>query len=80
MLLESDGSFKITLDTPGDGFHIECVSTFSKGFIIGGDSGQIYIYEKSEEPKNPYNMSPLLAQQSDKNDKTEYHELIAGVM
>lgn len=80
MLLDSEGLYRMQLESPGDGFHIECVQTFSKGFIIGGDSGQIYIYEKSEEPKNPYNSSPLLAQQSDKNDKTEYHELIAGVM
>lgn len=61
MLLEPDGSYRMQLETPGDGFHIECAQTFSKGFIIAGDSGQIYIYEKSEEPKNPYNSSPLLA-------------------
>ena len=80
MLLETDGSYKMQLESPGDGFHIECVQTFSKGFIIGGDNGQIYIYEKSEEPKNPYNSSPLLPQQSDKNDKSDYHELMASVM
>lgn len=68
------------LESPGDGMHIECVQTFSKGFMIGGDSGQIYIYEKSEEPKNPYNSSPLIPQQSDKKDKSEFKDLMAGVM
>ena len=39
MLLESDGAYKMLLESPGDGMHIECVQTFSKGFMIGGDSG-----------------------------------------
>lgn len=55
MLLESQGEYKMLLtESPGDGFHIECIITYSKGFIIAGENGQIMIYERSEEPKNPY--------------------------
>lgn len=55
MLLESSGDYKMLLtESPGDGFYIECVITYGKGFIIAGENGQIMIYEKSEEPKNPY--------------------------
>ena len=55
MLLESSGDYKMLLaESPGEGFFIECIITYSKGFIIGGENGQIMIYEKSEEPKNPY--------------------------
>jgi WD40 repeat protein len=55
MLLESNGDYKMLLgESPGENFHIECIITYTKGFIIGGENGQIMIYEKSEEPKNPY--------------------------
>jgi hypothetical protein len=40
MLLESTGDYKMLLpESPGEGFYIECVITYSKGFIIGGDNG-----------------------------------------
>jgi WD40 repeat protein len=56
MLLEMSGEYRQLLsESPGDGFYIECIQTYSKGFIIAGDNGQIMIYEKSEDPKNPYN-------------------------
>ena len=55
MLLEQGGDYKMLLaESPGEGFFIECIVTYSKGFIIAGENGQIMIYEKSEEPKNPY--------------------------
>ena len=47
-------------DSPGEGFHIECIITYSKGFIIAGENGQIMVYEKSEEPKNPYHKIAVL--------------------
>ena len=81
MLLESDGSYKMLIsDSPGDGFYIDCITTFSKGFIIGGDNGRIYIYEKSEDPKVPYTQFPPLPSPSQGNEKMEYHELLQGVM
>jgi len=56
MYLEANGDYKMVLsESPGDGFYIECIHTYSKGFIVAGDNGTIFIYEKSEDPKNPYN-------------------------
>jgi len=40
--------------SPQDGFCIENIITNTKGFMICGDHGTIYHYEKTEEPKNPY--------------------------
>ena len=55
LLLESGGEYKYQLpEAPGSGFKIEKILIFSKGFIICGDFGQIQVYEKSEEVKNPY--------------------------
>ena len=55
MLLEQNGEYKTLLsDSPQDNFHIECVQTYSKGFVIAGDNGTIMIFEKSEDAKNPY--------------------------
>jgi hypothetical protein len=66
MLLESSGDYKMLLaESPGEGFYIECVITYSKGFIIAGEYGQIMIYEKSEEPKNPYHRIATLPTSSD---------------
>ena len=39
-------------DSPGEGYEIECIVETEKGFICGGSSGTIYIYEKLEEKKN----------------------------
>lgn len=64
MLLEQGGDYKMLLaESPGEGFFIECITTYSKGFIIAGENGQIMIYEKSEEPKNPYHRIATLVSQ-----------------
>ena len=52
MLLESSGEYKTLLTGPGDGVYIESIITYSKGFLIAGE--KIIVYEKSEDPKNPY--------------------------
>lgn len=73
MLLEQSGDYKMPLQTaPGEGFYIESIQTYSKGFIISGDNGQIMIYEKSEDPKNPYNRIAKLPQ-SEKGEKAGEH-------
>lgn len=56
MLCEPNGDYKLLLlDSPGEGFHIETIRTYTKGFIIAGDKGQIKIFDKTaEDPKNPY--------------------------
>ena len=69
MLLEMNGDYKMTIaDSPGDGFYIECISTYSKGFIVGGDNGKIIIFEKAEDPKIQYTRSVVLPQ-NEKHDK-----------
>lgn len=40
IMLCENGEFKRVLaDSPGEGFYIECMRTYSKGFIIAGDKG-----------------------------------------
>jgi hypothetical protein len=34
-----------------DGFYIETIKAYSKGFIVGGDKGQILIFERIDDPK-----------------------------
>lgn len=75
MLLESNGDYKMLIsESPGEGFYIESIQTYSKGFIIAGDNGQIMIYEKAEDPKHPYSRLTKLPN-SNSNEKGEYHEL-----
>jgi hypothetical protein len=81
MLLEASGDYKMSLnEAPGEDFYIECIITYQKGFIIAGDNGQIMIYEKSEDPKNPYNKIAKLPQNEKGDQKGEYHDLQAGIM
>ena len=47
---------------PLDGFYIETIKTYMKGFIVGGNKGQILIYEKTDDPKNPYTRVATLPQ------------------
>ncbi|MFO0116508.1 MAG: hypothetical protein ACK521_02445 [bacterium] len=52
MLCEPTGELKMDLkESPGEGFYIQSIRAYSKGFIIAGDKGQIMIYEKVDEPK-----------------------------
>lgn len=40
MLLESSGDYKMLLaESPNEGFYIESIITYSKGFIIAGEHG-----------------------------------------
>ena len=80
MLLEANGDYKMMLqESPCDGFYIECIQTYSKGFIIAGDNGTIMIYDKNEDAKNPYIRNAKLPQ-NDKKDKGEYSQLLTGIM
>jgi WD40 repeat protein len=81
MLLEGSGDYKMLLaESPGEGFFIETIIVYSKGFIIGGENGQIMIYEKSEEPKNPYHRIATLPTTTDSKSDKDYPMLMAGVM
>jgi hypothetical protein len=49
------GEYKKTIaDNPNEGFYIEKFLIYSKGFIIGGDKGQMRVYNNTGEPNNPY--------------------------
>lgn len=80
MLLESSGEYKMLLNcSPGEGFFIEAVQTYSKGFLIAGDNGQIMVCEKTEEPKNPYTNAATWPSFDPKQEK-EYPQLLMGIM
>jgi len=57
ILCETDGSFLAFIeDSPvSEGFVIECIVAFSRGFIVAGD-GQIYAYEKADSEKSPFRL------------------------
>jgi len=57
ILCETDGSYMAYIpDSPADEeFKIESIVSFSRGFIIAGN-GQIFAYEKTEDPKVPYRL------------------------
>ena len=54
MLCESGEFKRVLADSPGEGFYIECMRTYSKGFIIAGDKGQKMVFMTTGEPNNPY--------------------------
>lgn len=50
IVLDANGEYKSLLaSSPGDGFWIECIFPFSKGFLIGGDNGIIFIFNRNPE-------------------------------
>jgi len=68
-------------ESPLEGFYIECIITYPKGFFIGGDNGQIIIYDRSEEPKNPYRKIAMLpSSSSDAKTEKDYPHLQGVVM
>ena len=55
ILMESTGEFKMVLsESPGQGFKIYNILSFSLGFLLAGENGRILVYQKSEEVKNPF--------------------------
>lgn len=55
IVCESTGEYKCVVpDSPLQGFRIECIAGFVKGFIVAGDNGQIFIYEKTEDLDDPF--------------------------
>lgn len=56
--------------SPLDGWPIECMCSYSKGFIAAGEDGKIYFYERSqEEPKTIYGDKPYKELKVSKNQK-----------
>ena len=55
LYLESTGEYKMMLSwSPGDGFYIEAIVNYSNGVMIAGDTGQIMVFSKTDEPKKPF--------------------------
>lgn len=69
---ESTGDFKLLLhqDPQMDGFYIETIITHNKGFIVGGDKGQILIFERTDEPKTPFTRVATLPTMTAVSSKT----------
>lgn len=65
--LEGNGEYKMLLTGASDGIYIENIITYSKGFIIAGD--KIMVYEKGEDPKNPYTRLSIWPQFEAKQEK-----------
>ena len=80
LLLESTGEYKMLLScSPGDGFYIESITNYSKGFMIAGDTGQIMVFEKSDEPKKPFTHVATWPNVDPKEEK-KYPELFLSIM
>lgn len=55
MLLDTTGEYMAFVnESPMDNFKIACIVPFSRGFIIGGENGVVYAYERTEDARNPY--------------------------
>lgn len=55
MVCETSGEYMAFVhDSPKDNFKIECIVPYSRGFLIGGENGCIFAYERVEDSKNPY--------------------------
>jgi len=51
-------------ENPIDGFYINCLKTYMKGFLVGGNRGQIMIFDKTENPSIPYQRVAVLPLQT----------------
>jgi len=72
MYVENGGEYKMLLpESPGEGFDIKCMKTFSKGFIVAGDQGQIMVFEKYNEPKVLFTGTKLSLQSAASSSVTE---------
>lgn len=55
MLCETSGEFmSFVQESPLEGFKIQAIVPFSRGFFIAGENGVIYAYERVEVGASPY--------------------------
>lgn len=55
ILLENSGEFFNFVSTsPMNGMKITCVVPYSKGFLIGSETGEVILYERTEDSRHPY--------------------------
>lgn len=67
-------------DYPGDGFYIEKIITYSKGFIVVGDKGQLVVYITTTEPNNPYQQIAQLPNPFDDKMSEEQKQIVSQVI
>jgi hypothetical protein len=57
MLLETNGEYMAFIqESPLDNFKITSIVSFSRGFIVGGEGGLVFAYERTEDARNPYRL------------------------
>lgn len=58
MVLESSGEFKYFIESsPLNNFKIECIASYSRGFVCCGENGTMYVFEKTEDMDKPYQLT-----------------------
>ena len=68
MVCETSGEYmSFVQDSPKDNFKIECIVPYSRGFLIGGENGSIFAYERVEDSKNPYRRIKYMEAKIDQN-------------
>ena len=68
MLLETSGEYmSFVPESPMEGFKISCIVPFSRGFLVGGDNGIVFAYERTEDPRSPYRLINHLETKIDPN-------------
>jgi len=68
MLLENSGEYIAYIQqSPLQNFKIQCILPYQKGFIIGGESGEIIVYEKVEDQKIHYIKRKMIQIKLDNN-------------
>ena len=81
ILCEPNGDVKRPLnDYPGDGFYIEKIITYQRGFIIVGDKGQIMVYLNTGEPNNLFQQTAALPNAFDSNMSEEQKQIVSQVV
>ena len=81
IILFENGEIKRPLnDYPGDGFYIEKIMTYSKGFIIVGDKGQMMVYITTSDPLNLFQQIAALPNPFDDKMSEEQKSIIAQVV
>jgi hypothetical protein len=81
ILCEPTGDVKRPLpEFPGDGFYIEKIMPYSKGFIVVGDKGQMMVYITTGEANNPYQQIAQLPNPFDDKMSEEQKAIVAQVV
>ena len=80
LYFESTGEYKMMLNwSPCDGFYIETIINYSNGIMIAGDSGQIMVFSKTDEPKKPFILVATWPNVDIKEEK-KYPALLLSIM